>query len=307
MPGLLRSERLRTALETTLPELPEVEHARATLQQYLGGRVAAGVRVEAARPLRGSAAQLQREVEGARIGRAQRRGKQAFLPLTDSDGARFGLALHFGMTGRIAVTPRGRRRPSHARLSLTRADDGLTLSFCDARRFGRVELVRARTIGELPEVAALGPDPILDPWTPRVLRESLRGTSRAVKDVLMDQSRIAGVGNIYAAEALWRARLSPLRPAAEISTVECRRLARHVFAVLEESIELFQRQRRRAAARLRRGDEAAFDGPLYLGEGADNPFAVYARAKEPCPRCATPIAVVPIASRSSFYCPTCQP
>ncbi len=289
-----------------MPELPEVEHARATLQRFLSGRVLARVHAEAARPIEGPAATVKRRLTGAKAGRAQRRGKQAFLPLSGPSGERFGLALHFGMTGRIAVTPAGRRRPRHARLSLTREGDGLTLHFCDARRFGRVALVEARSISDLPEAAGLGTDPILDEWTPAVLRESLSGTKRAVKEVLMDQSRIAGIGNIYAAEALWRARVSPLRPAGELSGAERTRLTRCIHAVLSKSIEDFRRHLRQAAAALRRGELGALDGPLYLGEGARNPFEVYARAGEPCARCSKPIERVMLGGRSTFSCPACQ-
>jgi formamidopyrimidine-DNA glycosylase len=289
-----------------LPELPEVENARATLQRHLAGRVLATARAEAARPLEGPAAKLVRRVTGSKAGRAQRRGKQAFLPLSGADGSRFGLALHFGMTGRIAVTPPGGARPRHARLSLTRAEDGLVVHFCDARRFGRIALVEARRIGELPEAAALGPDPILDPWTPAVLRRAIAGTARPIKDVLMEQGRIAGIGNIYAAEALWLARLSPLRPADALTGPETGRLARSIRAVLDESLELFSRQRRISAARQRRADPKAFNEALYLSEGASNPFAVYSRKGEPCPRCSTPVESLVIAARSSFLCPACQ-
>ena len=289
-----------------MPELPEVENARATLQRYLAGRPIGRVRAERARPVEDPPARLKRELTGSRAGRAQRRGKQLVLPLTGPDGRRFGLSLHLGMTGRIAVLPPGASAPRFSRFSIQRDEDGLSVHLCDSRRFGRVALTQARRIGETPEARALGPDPILDEWSPAVLRQALAGTKRAVKEVLMDQARLAGVGNIYAAEAAWRARVHPQRPADSLTRAEIARLAEAVHEVLDEQVVAFRKLLNAAARRLARGDAEAFGGPLYMSEGAGNPFAVYGRTAEPCPRCSAEIDCITLGARSSFYCPSCQ-
>lgn len=289
-----------------MPELPEVENARATLQRYLAGRSLRRVQAERARPVADPPARLRRELAGARCGRAQRRGKQLFLPLQGPDGRRFGLHLHLGMTGRIVVKPPGAPAPRFSRFSVEREEDRIAVHLCDPRRFGRVALARARRLADLPEARALGPDPLLDHWSPAVLRVALAGTARPLKDVLMDQSRLAGVGNIYAAEAAWRARIRPERPAGSLSRAELARLAKTLREVLEEQVAAFRGLLTAAARRLARGDAEAFAGALYMSEGAGNPFAVYGRTGEPCRRCSAEIDCVTIAARSSFFCPGCQ-
>jgi len=289
-----------------VPELPEVDHARATLQRWLSGRVVSAVRARPGAPVDGSAAAWRRALSGATASRVERRGKHLLVPFRR--GGRFAVALHLhlGMTGRVVVCPAAARAPSHARLTLVTAD-GQAVHLQDPRRFGVARVVTARRLGELAEGAALGPDPVLDAFGPAVLARALAGTSRPVKDVLLDQSRLAGVGNIYATEALWRARVHPARPADALARGEVAALAEGVSAVLAESLAAFRAEERRRNAALRRGEADAFLGPLYLSEGArGSPFDVYARAGQPCRRCSAEVESLVIAGRTSAFCPRCQ-
>ena len=288
-----------------MPELPEVDHARATLTRWLSGQRVTAVRVSRGRPVETSAARLSLALGGAVARRAQRRGKHLLIPF---DGVEPGAALHvhLGMTGRIVVQPVGTPRVPHARLTLV-TEDGLSVCLRDPRRFGRVRLVTARRIGELPDVAALGPDPVLDGLPGERLARALAGTRRAVKDVLLDQRRLAGIGNIYAAEALWRARVHPARPADGVTRREVARLARALLEVLTESLARFRVEERRRIRRLLAGAADAYVGPLYLTEGSgEDTFDVYGRATAPCRRCGTELESLVIAGRTSAFCPRCQ-
>jgi formamidopyrimidine-DNA glycosylase len=210
------------------------------------------------------------------------------------------------MTGRVVVTPVGAPRVPHARLILV-TDAGLAVCLRDPRRLGRVRLVTARRIGDLPDVAALGPDPILDGLRPERLARILAGTKRPVKDVLLDQRSLAGLGNIYATEALWRARVHPARPADGVTRREAARLAGTSLGVLTESVARFRAEERRRIRRLLAGAADAYAGPLYLAEGSgEQTFDVYGRAGSPCRRCGTEIQVMVVSGRTSAFCPRCQ-
>jgi formamidopyrimidine-DNA glycosylase len=274
-----------------VPELPEVEIAARNLRAWASGRRI--VRAEASqgaarifRPSRPIA--LARALEGARLVEVGRRGKHLLLAL-ERDGTPVGLLAHLGMTGKWLR--RGPAEPpprfSRARLVL---DDGAALHFSDMRLFGRLRVVPGARFGEVPEVAALGPDPLADGIDPAALGEALRRSRLPVKVRIMDQRVIAGVGNIYASEALFRARVDPRRRADSLSRAEVGRLARAVLEAMRDGI-------------------ARQESPeiTYVEEGGENPFLVYAREGERCPRCrrATLQRVVQ-AQRSTFFCPRCQ-
>jgi formamidopyrimidine-DNA glycosylase len=194
------------------------------------------------------------------------------------------------MTGKWVIRAPSDPEPSHARVRLA-LDDGRSLLYLDPRLFGRQRVVPRADFAALPEVAALGPDPVHDGIDPAALAERLRATRRAVKVALLDQAILAGVGNIHASESLFAARIDPRRRGASLSTPEVRALARAIAASLRRGIELQ-------------------DGPeiAYVEEpGAPNPFRVYARHGEPCPRCRKePIRRIVQAQRSTFFCPRCQ-
>jgi len=300
-----------------LPELPEVEIAARNLRRWTRGREVAAVEADPAaryvfRPA-GPAA-FARAVTGARFGAIRRIGKQLLVSL-EKDGAPLGLLAHLGMTGKwLLRTPeRGaqhhrapqqdRPRPPRAprddgaggppRFSRARfcLDGGSVLHFCDMRLFGRLRVVPGGRFEEVPEIAALGPDPLEEGIDARRLHEALARSKLPVKVRIMDQALLPGVGNIQASEALFRARIDPRRRSASLSRREAGAIAAAVLASVRESI-------------------AREEGPeiVYVEEpGSENPFHVYGHGGERCPGCRrAAIRRVVQAQRSTFFCPRCQ-
>jgi formamidopyrimidine-DNA glycosylase len=275
-----------------MPELPEVEIAARNLRRWTAGRriVSAELDPKAKRIFRPAApAAFARAVEGARFGSVRRIGKHLLVAL-EKDGAPVGLLSHLGMTGKWVRRdgPDDAPRFSRARLAL---DDGATLHYADLRLFGRLRVVPGGRFDEVSEVAALGPDPLEHGIDPARLAEALARSKLPVKVRIMDQAVLPGVGNIYASEALFRARIDPRRPARELGRAEVKRLAEAIVAAMRDGI-------------------ARQEGPeiTYVEEpGAENPFVVYAREGERCPRCRrADIVRIVQAQRSTFYCPRCQ-
>jgi formamidopyrimidine-DNA glycosylase len=276
-----------------VPELPEVEIAARNIRRWAQGKriVRAVTDPRAVRIFRpGSRAAFARALSGARLLQVDRRGKHLLLTLEDRRGRRAGLWSHLGMTGKWVLREGDDPAPAHARVRLW-LDDGRVLHYLDPRLFGRQRVVPRADFAALPEVAALGPDPVHDGIDPIRLGERLRATRRAVKVALLDQAVLAGVGNIHASESLFAARIDPRRRGAGLSPAEVRTLSRAI------------------AASLRRGIESQ-EGPeiAYVEEpGAPNPFRVYARDGERCPRCRkAEIRRIVQAQRSTFLCPGCQ-
>ncbi|MCA3013867.1 MAG: bifunctional DNA-formamidopyrimidine glycosylase/DNA-(apurinic or apyrimidinic site) lyase [Myxococcaceae bacterium] len=268
-----------------MPELPEVEFARRSLVAWTRGRTI--VRTEAepgARTFRGSTLADVEALRG-RLLSAERKGK--FLLLTFEGGR--GAVAHLGMTGKFVLRPAGTpTRWSRARFVL---DTGERIHFQDPRTFGLVEPMPAEALSTHRSVARLGVDPLVDGLDVAALSAALTGSRQALKVALMDQARVAGLGNIHAAEALFRARLHPARAPASLSHRELTALTRAVHATIAFALKV-----------------EASDEIQYVEEpGAVNPFLVYGRAGEPCPRCRAPIARIVQAGRSTFFCPTCQP
>jgi formamidopyrimidine-DNA glycosylase len=275
-----------------MPELPEVEIAARNLRAWTAGRSI--VRAWAAPGARyvfrpSSPATFTRAIAGARFGATRRIGKQLLVSL-ERDGEALGLLAHLGMTGKWLRRHEGEpaTRFSRARLHL---DDGTVLHFDDLRLFGRLRLIPGARFEDVPEVAALGPDP-LDRGIDRArLRDALGRSRLPIKVRIMDQALLPGVGNIQASEALFRARIDPRRRSGSLSTREARAVADAVLASVKESI-------------------AREEGPeiTYVEEpGSENPFLVYGREGEACPRCRRgKIARVVQAQRSTFFCPRCQ-
>ena len=265
-----------------MPELPEVEIEREKLEGWLAGRRI--LRAKVPDPiLRGG--QSRRSVEsalaGATIREVSRRGKFLLIELA-RDRPR--LLVHLGMTGRFALLARGEKEPKFTRavLELSR---GERLAFADARRLGEFRLVRDK---ERKRLEALGPEPLDDGFTGRTLFSVLQRSSRPIKIVLMDQHRIAGIGNIQAAEALFLARIHPEEPANELTPKQAAALSRSMRRCVREEL-----------------DRLRLDG-RYVNEGGENHFRVYGKGGEPCRRCKTPIDKLVQEGRSSYYCPSCQ-
>ncbi|HEU4382496.1 MAG TPA: bifunctional DNA-formamidopyrimidine glycosylase/DNA-(apurinic or apyrimidinic site) lyase [Anaeromyxobacteraceae bacterium] len=275
-----------------MPELPEVEIAARNLRRWTEGRSIQRAETEpgARRIFRpGSPRAFAAALAGARVAGVSRRGKHLLLTLEGGRGA-LGLLSHLGMTGKWVRRGDGESPPSHSRARL-RLDDGAVLHYRDPRLFGRLRLVPGARFAEVPEVAALGPDPLLDGVDPAQLAARLARLRRPVKVALLDQGLLAGVGNILASEALFRARIHPRRRASSLRRAEVRRLAHAVEASVRETIE--------------REDSPEI---AYVEEpGTENPFLVYAREGEPCPRCRRGrIRRAVQAQRSTYWCPRCQ-
>lgn len=265
-----------------MPELPEVEFARGCLERWLGGQKVTCT-APASRIFRGSSPEAFAALSGRRLVSVQRRGKWIFAEL---DGGR-GFLMHLGMTGKLV---RATGEISHARATLTGAD-GTVVVYRDPRMFGRIVPGQIERITEEQAWREMGPDAWSDPPDAKRLASLFSGSRRAIKDLLMDQSLLAGLGNIQATEALFDARLHPSRKGESITRGDCSRLVKAIHTTLARTLALNE------------GDTIE-----YVEEaGAPNPFPVYGRAGEPCPRCRTTLESLVIAGRSSVFCPHCQP
>jgi formamidopyrimidine-DNA glycosylase len=274
-----------------MPELPEVETIRRQLEPSLRGRVIADA--EVLDPLWCSPrepADVESALRGRRIEGLERRGKYLIARL---HGERF-LVMHLRMTGNVLRIPAGRddARPyTRVRLVL---DNGDRIVFSDLRRFGTgIVLEGSEALADYLG-ARLGPEPLEPSFTPAVLKRQAAGRKAPVKAFLLDQSRIAGIGNIYADEALWRARIHPLRAIGSLRSAELERLHEGIIGALEAGIESF-------GASIDRYRDAN-------GERGDmqNRFLVHLREGEPCPRCGTPVVKLRAAGRGTYVCRNCQ-
>jgi formamidopyrimidine-DNA glycosylase len=280
-----------------MPELPEVETVARDLRPRIVGAAIVGARCTWARTLRTHAPDAFAEaVAGRRVESVGRRAKQVVIELS-GDAA---LTIHLKMTGQLFVVPADAPEDPYVRLVLE-LQDGREIRFRDIRKFGKIGLYGRDPIsGELiAEVggaavfAAIGPEPLDPGFTLRDFRRRLRRRKARLKSLLLDQSFIAGVGNIYADEALWTARLHPLRTVRTLRPPDERRLFEAVRTILAEAIE-------------RRGssidDYTAPDGDGSMQER----LQVYQRTGEACPRCGRPIRRVVIGARSTHLCSWCQ-
>jgi formamidopyrimidine-DNA glycosylase len=273
-----------------MPELPEVETVARDLRRHLlpdggPGPEIVAARVSWPRTVRdGDVEGFVAAVPGRRIEAVGRRGKQLVVDLS---GGAF-LTIHLKMTGQLFVVPSGAPVDPYVRLLLA-LDDGRDIRFRDIRKFGRVGLY----VADQDPFGDVGPEPLDPAFTLRAFRARLRGRRGRLKPLLVDQAFVAGVGNIYADEALWRARLHPLRSADSISTADQRHLYRHLLQILAEAVE-------------RRGssidDYTAPDGDGEMQERLD----VYQRTGQPCRRCARPIRRIVLGIRATHFCSWCQ-
>ncbi len=274
-----------------VPELPEVETVRARLEPLLVGRRFDQVEIRDPRLVRPfDPAEVERELEGERVTAVERRGKYLVVRFVSGRV----LLIHLRMTGSLRHAPAGRLEVDPHRRAVVRLDDGSDVAYRDVRRFGTWLLLDRDQIE--PFLAArLGDEPLDARFTAAALAERIAPRRAPIKAVLLDQRAFAGLGNIYADEALWRARIHPNRPARTLTREEIRRLHRGVRAALAAGIE-------RQGATLR--DYSAPDG----GAGSmQAELRVYGRDGEPCLRCRTPIVKTRAAGRGTWFCPRCQP
>ena len=282
-----------------MPELPEVEVLARHLAPLLEGRRVRRVTVFRPRVVRPQTPEdLARALQGARFIGLRRRGKYLVFALRrPASGGEFALLGHLGMTGRMYLLPARAALPRHCAVALDLGRHRLV--FEDPRYFGRLTL-DARVLDRL------GPEPLDGAFTPTALAVALCGSRQAVKVRLLDQAVVAGLGNIYASEALFRARLSPRRAAGALRAVEIRRLHAAIRAVLTEAIRFG------STVPLDWAGSAGGDRLFYYGRAAEAPdyfderLAVYDRAGEPCRRCGAQVRRLVQAGRSTFYCPRCQ-
>jgi formamidopyrimidine-DNA glycosylase len=268
-----------------MPELPEVEIASRQLRSWLLNRCIVAARAERSRVIRGQTQARFGGLIGHRLEGIERFGKWMLLSFDGGEG----LVSHLGMTGKWVRRRADEPRPSHVRASLT-LDDGHAVDYRDMRLFGR--LIRGKTAGLRASegLRALGPDPLQGIDVDR-LHAVLTRTKRSMKEALMDQRTLAGLGNIQVSESLHRAGIDPQRPAQSMTREETERLARAIDESLRATL----------------ADEDSPEPITYVEEGGENVFLVYDRAGQPCSTCGAPIERIVQGGRSTFYCPSCQP
>ncbi|MFB4286509.1 bifunctional DNA-formamidopyrimidine glycosylase/DNA-(apurinic or apyrimidinic site) lyase [Nonomuraea sp. ATR24] len=277
-----------------MPELPEVEVVRRGLAEWVTGREIASAEVLHPRAIRRhlpGADEFAARLRGRLVKSAERRGKYLWLPLSGPEEA---LLAHLGMSGQLLVVDPDAPPEKHLRVRLRFADGGSDLRFVDQRTFGHVMLTTL--VGGVPEpIAHIAPDPFEKSFDEAAFTAALRAKKTEIKRALLDQSLISGVGNIYADEALWLARLHWARPAQTLTRPKVAELVAAVREVM--------------GAALQQGG-TSFDS-LYVnvnGESGyfDRSLEVYGRQDQPCSRCGAPIRREPFMNRSSYSCPKCQ-
>jgi len=273
-----------------MPELPEVETVRAALAPVLTGRTLEAVDIldtRLVRPFEPRA--VADELEGERVAAVERRGKYLIFRFESGRS----LLIHLRMTGSLRHVTNGSPAEDPHRRAVVRLDDGWDVAYRDVRRFGTWLLLEP---GELEPYLErrLGAEPFSTAFTPKRFAARLANRRAPIKAALLDQRTLAGMGNIYVDEALWRARIHPLTPAGELAPDQIRRLRAAVRRALQAGIA-------RQGASLR--DYAKPDGAR--GRMQDE-FKVYGRGGEPCDRCGTPIEKTRVAGRGTWFCPRCQ-
>jgi len=273
-----------------VPELPEVETIRRQLEPVLVGRRFEHVEIFDPRLTRPEEpAEVAAELVGERVQALERRGK--YLVVRFESGRV--LLIHLRMTGSLQHAPRGGLEPDPHRRAVVRLDNGSDVAYRDVRRFGTWLLVEPAALD--PYLAErLGGEPLDRAFTTKLLAARLEHRKAPIKAALLDQRTLAGLGNIYVDEALWRARIHPLTPAREVERERIPALRRGIKQALEAGIA-------RHGATLR--DYRQPDG---AGGRMQKEFKVYAREGEPCDRCGTPIEKIRVAGRGTWYCPACQ-
>lgn len=276
-----------------MPELPEVETVRRTLAPAIGEKIASvwgsglGLHQRRVPPL----TELRRTLVGTRITAARRRGK---VLLVDCEPGAAVFLCHLGMSGRLRLYPAADPRPPHTHVVL-----GLgarELRFSDPRRFGLIDLTHRGDESAHPSLAGLGRDPLAEPLSGDYLRACFSGRRAQVKALLLDQRHVAGIGNIYACEALWRAGISPFAPGHRLGPARADRLAEAIAEVIAAALG-------HGGTSLR--DFVSADG--RTGSHAEH-LEVYGHTGAGCPRpgCGGIIRRAIIAGRATFFCPRCQ-
>ena len=276
-----------------MPELPEVETVRAGLAAALEGRRLKRVAINRADLRRPFPPDFVPRLNGCRIRRVRRRAKYLLLDLETGET----LIMHMGMSGRFTVY--GHNAASGAGLEkhdhvVFDTDDGTRGVFTDHRRFGLMTIASTAELDMHPLFTGIGPEPLDEEFTPAILSAALKGKRTPIKSALLDQRVVAGLGNIYACEALFRAGISPKRLALSVPGARAERLVPAIKSVLRDAL---------AAGGSSLRDYAHADGELGYFQ---HHFSVYDREGKPCHRCGTKIRRIIQSGRSTFFCPSCQ-
>jgi formamidopyrimidine-DNA glycosylase len=272
-----------------MPELPEVETVARGLCATLVDRTITDVKVLWTRSVvPPDPAAFARRLTGQTVVEVGRRGKWVVMTLNNDDT----LLVHLRMSGRLMIESEACLDDRHLRV-LFLLDDGRRLSFIDQRKFGRMILTDDPTqvLGDL------GPEPLSGEFTPERLKEMLKSRRGRIKPLLLDQRFLAGLGNIYTDEALWRAQIHPLRPADTLAPAEVERLHMAIQAVLTTAITSGGTTLEDQVYRQADGQAGEFAGKL----------AAYGRGDQACPRCGQAIKRIRVSQRGTYFCPKCQP
>jgi formamidopyrimidine-DNA glycosylase len=283
-----------------VPELPEVEVVRRGLERHVVGRTIRSAEVLHPRAVRRHAAgrdDFEAATRGLVVTAALRRGKYLWLPVAqDSPGsvAEDALLAHLGMSGQLLLNEPGEPVSPHVRVRFTFTDSGPELRFTDQRTFGHILLDRGGAALPAP-IAHIAPDPLEAAFDEGAVLDRLRTRQTGIKRALLDQSLISGVGNIYADEALWRAKTHWAKATSSMRRADAARLLAAVREVLDEALA---------------AGGTSFDS-LYVNVNGESGYfsrslAVYGREGEPCPRCGAPVRRDAFMNRSAYSCPVCQ-
>ncbi|HVA76504.1 MAG TPA: bifunctional DNA-formamidopyrimidine glycosylase/DNA-(apurinic or apyrimidinic site) lyase [Candidatus Binataceae bacterium] len=276
-----------------MPELPEVESLRRILRRSAVGRVIVGARISQIALRRKPPGDFAAQIAGRRIREIARRAKYLIVDL-DGDHV---ILVHLGMSGSLTHRRAGFDSagfdPRHDHIEFF-LDDATRIVFNDPRRFGLVRLLARDAMDSSAELRAIGPEPFSAEFNARYLADKARGRRGAIKNLIMDQRIVAGIGNIYASEILFRARVRPTRRAGRVNAAEMKQIAAFTTEILRAAIG--SRGTTFRSYRDSKGRPGRFAGRLR----------VYGRAQQPCYVCSTPIGNVLVGQRASFYCPKCQ-
>ena len=275
-----------------MPELPEVELVAQSLNALVKGRkiIVAELLRERLAPAN-SATEFGVRLKDATIMRVHRRGKHILFDLDNAET----LIAHLRMSGRFMLLPIERELPKYTH-AIFYFEDETRLIFQDQRHFGFMRVVETANLYETKELKSLAPEPFSEDFTPEYLRETLDKSKRNIKILLLDQTKVLGLGNIYASEAMFLAKINPNISADKVSAKKANVLFEKIREVLQESI---------AHGSTLNVNPENIDGSYY-GGGFENHWRVYDRENEPCPNCETPIKRIVQGGRSTYFCPKCQ-
>ena len=275
-----------------MPELPEVELVVRSLHALAAKRriIAAELLRERLAPFN-SPDEFAGKLKNAEIVSVSRRGKHILFDLDNGQT----LIAHLRMSGRFMLLPVERENPKYTHAAFYFADE-TRLVFQDQRHFGFMRIVETEKLHETKELKSLAPEPFGADFTPKYLRGVLKTSKKSLKEFLLDQTKVTGLGNIYASEAMFLARVNPQTPANKVSAKKANALFEKIRDVLEESI---------AHGSTLNVNPENIDGSYY-GGGYSHGWRVYDRENEPCVVCQTPIARLKQGGRSTYFCPKCQ-